>query len=149
MDEPEAAELFRAALQSSEALSRVTLFGATDSRSACPVRTPRKRPPPTPRRAIEHLERDDTVMIHCNSYVDGFWTDITRTYTFGHPMNNNRKCARLYWPRARLRLHASSPALAPRTWTQHREDAITNFGLAEYLRHGTGHGVGFLANECL
>src|SRR6185437_2129512 len=27
----------------------------------------------------------DVVLVHCNSYLDGFWTDITRTYSVGPP----------------------------------------------------------------
>ena len=38
------------------------------------------------------LKRDDTVMIHCNSYVDGFWTDVTRAPTvFGPPDEQQQK----------------------------------------------------------
>jgi Xaa-Pro dipeptidase len=27
----------------------------------------------------------DLLLVHCNSYVDGYWTDITRTYCVGPP----------------------------------------------------------------
>ena len=26
------------------------------------------------------VETGDLVLVHCNSYGDGYWTDITRTY---------------------------------------------------------------------
>ena len=40
------------------------------------------------------LEANDLVMMHCNSYVDGFWTDITRTYTLQAPDRTARKNVR-------------------------------------------------------
>ncbi len=27
----------------------------------------------------------DFALVHCNSYVEGFWTDITRTFSIGDP----------------------------------------------------------------
>ena len=27
----------------------------------------------------------DLVLVHCNSMVDGFWTDVTRTFCLGEP----------------------------------------------------------------
>ncbi|HWE00496.1 MAG TPA: M24 family metallopeptidase, partial [Bryobacteraceae bacterium] len=31
------------------------------------------------------IERGDFVLVHCNSWLEGFWTDITRTWTLGEP----------------------------------------------------------------
>ena len=143
MDEPEAGRAFSRRASKSETLSRVTLFGATDLCSACPVRTPRKRLPPTPGRAIGNLEPDDTVMIHCNSYVDGFWTDITRTYTFQPPDERQQKMRTAVLAAREAALECIKPGARAADVDAASRRTITNFGLAEYLRHGTGHGVGF------
>ena len=92
MDEPEAAQFFRAPLQIANPSAR-TLFEAMDSRSACPVRIQRKRMLPM-RVRDRTSETDDIVMIHCNSYVDGFWTDITRTYTLQSARRTTRENVR-------------------------------------------------------
>src|SRR5581483_10407069 len=34
------------------------------------------------------IAEGDLVLVHCNSYADGFWTDITRTYHIGEPGTN-------------------------------------------------------------
>src|SRR5581483_5332573 len=31
------------------------------------------------------IEEGDFVLLHCNSYCGGFWTDITRTFSIGRP----------------------------------------------------------------
>ena len=36
------------------------------------------------------LNDGDLVLVHCNSYVDGYWTDITRTYCLGEPDERQR-----------------------------------------------------------
>ena len=81
MDEPEAAELFRAALQRAKPSARD--FVRSDGFAFC-MSGPNAAKASAAYARTRHrtLERDDTVMIHCNSYVDGFWTDITRTYSF-------------------------------------------------------------------
>ena len=35
------------------------------------------------RSRTRRLEAGDLVLVHCNSYADGYWTDITRTYSLG------------------------------------------------------------------
>ena len=80
MDEPEAAELFRASLQRRKPYG-VILFDATGFAFCMSGPNAAKASAAYARTRHRTLERGDTVMIHCNSYVDGFWTDITRTYT--------------------------------------------------------------------
>ena len=31
------------------------------------------------------IGHDDMVLVHCNSYADGYWVDVTRTYMVGEP----------------------------------------------------------------
>jgi len=37
------------------------------------------------RSQARQLTQHDLVLVHCNSYADGYWTDITRTYCLGKP----------------------------------------------------------------
>lgn len=74
MDEPEAAQVFRAPLCTTESPGRpmhrhdgfAFCMSGPNSAKACAAyaRTRHRR-----------LQSQDLVMIHCNSYVDGFWTD--------------------------------------------------------------------------
>lgn len=84
-------------------------------------------------------------LVHCNSYVDGYWTDITRTYSLGEADAYQR---RLYdavlEARAaalsviRLGIRAAEVDQATRT-------VLASQGFGPQFKHGTGHGVGFAA----
>jgi Xaa-Pro aminopeptidase len=89
------------------------------------------------------LERHDTVMIHCNSYVDGFWTDVTRTYSFRPPDERQYNMRAAVLAAREAAFACIKPGARAADVDAASRRTITNFGLAEYLRHGTGHGVGF------
>ena len=142
MDEPEAAELFRAALQCAKPSARN--FVRSDGFAFC-MSGPNAAKASAAYARTRHrtLERDDTVMIHCNSYVDGFWTDITRTYTLQPPDERQCKMRTAVLAARNAALECIKPGARAADVDAASRKAITNFGLAKYLRHGTGHGVGF------
>src|SRR5207237_1284460 len=35
------------------------------------------------RSQARQIELGDLALVHCNSYADGYWTDVTRTYSVG------------------------------------------------------------------
>jgi Xaa-Pro dipeptidase len=91
------------------------------------------------------LETGDAVLVHCNSYVNGYWTDITRTFFLGEPSSRRRELQDAV-------LAARIAALATvRSGTPAREvdrsarDVLSARGLGAAFTHGTGHGVGFAA----
>jgi hypothetical protein len=42
------------------------------------------------------IEQGDLVMIHANTCADGYWTDLTRTYTAGNLRNGKAICVRRF-----------------------------------------------------
>src|SRR5205823_5338313 len=91
------------------------------------------------------LRDGDLVLLHCNSYAEGYWTDITRTYSLGAAGAVNRRmfaavlearAAALATIRAGVRA-ADVDAAARRTLEAH--------GFGDAFTHQTGHGVGFAA----
>ena len=87
----------------------------------------------------------DLALVHCNSYVDGYWTDITRTYCLGEP--DERKL-RLYRAVMEARAHAletiRSGVKAAEVDHATRE-VLKSHGFEQEFKHSTGHGVGFAA----
>lgn len=91
------------------------------------------------------VEQGDFVLVHCNSWLEGFWTDITRTYTLGD-LDSKQKQIRAAVAEARTAAldkirpgqSASAVDLAART-------VMKQHGLEREFKHGTGHGVGFAA----
>jgi Xaa-Pro aminopeptidase len=84
-------------------------------------------------------------MIHCNSFVNGLWTDITRTY---HPTPNDDDALRLYQAvlaARRAALDVIAPGVRGREVDRAAREVIGRYGFGPHFRHGTGHGVGFAA----
>jgi Xaa-Pro dipeptidase len=82
-------------------------------------------------------------MMHCNSYVDGLWTDITRTYTLQPPDEQQTKMHTAVLAAREATLDAITPGARAAEVDAVARRVIQDFGLGQYLKHGTGHGVGF------
>ncbi len=91
------------------------------------------------------LEGDDIALLHTNSVVGGFWTDITRTYRIGaaHPQADAVQEAVLKATRSAL--NAIRPGVPAREVDRAAREVMTAAGYGKQFRHATGHGVGFAA----
>lgn len=91
------------------------------------------------------IESGDLVMIHANTCGDGYWTDITRTYSAGEPTDRHQAmCAAIL--RARdAAVNAVRPGARASEVDRAARDVMQAHGFGEAFRHGTGHGVGFAA----
>jgi Xaa-Pro aminopeptidase len=97
------------------------------------------------RSTSKRLCAGELVLVHCNSYADGYWTDITRTYCLGEP--DERQCA-MY----DAVLAAREAALGTIRAGARAADVdaaargvIAARGFGALFKHSTGHGVGFAA----
>jgi len=87
----------------------------------------------------------DLVMVHCNSFVDGLWTDITRTFHPGSDDDGVRKLFEAVLAARRAALDAIAPGARARDVDRAAREVLAERGLGDAFRHGTGHGVGFAA----
>lgn len=97
------------------------------------------------RSRAKRIESADLVLIHLNSYADGYWTDITRTYSVGQPEQRRQEMydAVLAARQAALRsIHPGARAAAIDTAAR---DVLKARGFGPQFKHSTGHGVGFSA----
>lgn len=85
----------------------------------------------------------DLVLVHCNSYVDGYWTDITRTYCAGEPDDRQRELYEGVLAAHRAALDAIRPGARAADVDRAARDELSARGLGEAFKHPTGHGVGF------
>ncbi len=91
------------------------------------------------------LEEGDLVMIHANTCCDGFWTDITRTYTVGDP-SPRQQGMRAAIDEARAAAFAAIRPGAKAAAVDHAARSVMESrGFGKAFRHATGHGVGFAA----
>ncbi|HZO88862.1 MAG TPA: Xaa-Pro peptidase family protein [Chthonomonadaceae bacterium] len=91
------------------------------------------------------LERGDFALIHCNSYADGYWTDITRTYCLGEPDERKRKMVAAVLAAREAALQALQPGVQAAEVDRAARQVMTQHGFGKEFKHPTGHGVGFAA----
>jgi Xaa-Pro dipeptidase len=91
------------------------------------------------------VQPGDLVMVHCNSFVSGLWTDITRTYHPGPTEDGARELFEAVLAARRVALEAVAPGVRASEVDRAARDELASRGLAAAFRHGAGHGVGFAA----
>jgi Xaa-Pro aminopeptidase len=91
------------------------------------------------------LEEGDLVMIHANTCADGFWTDVTRTYTTGIPSDRQQSIRSAIMEARKAGLDAIHPGATGSAVDGAARSVLKSHGLGEAFKHGAGHGVGFAA----
>lgn len=91
------------------------------------------------------LQQGDFVLVHCNSYADGFWTDVTRTYCLGQPSERQRRLYEAVLAAREAALAAIRPGVRGSEVDRAARGVLEEHGLGKEFKHSTGHGVGFAA----
>jgi Xaa-Pro aminopeptidase len=91
------------------------------------------------------LDAGDLVLVHCNSFVDGYWTDITRTYCLGAPDTRQREMYEAVLAARAAALDAVRPGTRAADVDAAARAILVERGFGPNFTHATGHGVGFSA----
>lgn len=91
------------------------------------------------------LRSGDLVMIHCNSYLDGFWTDITRTFGLGGDDQREDRMYEAVFEARTAALAAIRPGARACDVDRAARSIIEARGFGSQFVHATGHGVGYSA----
>ncbi|HEX3741719.1 MAG TPA: Xaa-Pro peptidase family protein [Terriglobales bacterium] len=87
----------------------------------------------------------DLVMTHCNSCGDGFWTDITRTYTAGTRDPRQEQMHGAIMEARQAALSVITPGISARDVDRAAREVLDRHGYGAQFKHAAGHGVGFAA----
>jgi Xaa-Pro aminopeptidase len=91
------------------------------------------------------LRAGDLALVHCNSYVDGYWTDITRTFCLGEPTARKREMYSAVFAAREAALEAVRPGARAAEVDAAARAVLADRGFGSDFKHGLGHGVGFSA----
>jgi Xaa-Pro aminopeptidase len=91
------------------------------------------------------LSRSDIMLLHCNSYADGFWTDITRTFCLGGTNELTAKVYRAIFAAREAAFKEIRPGVQARLVDAAARDVLKQHGFGDEFVHGLGHAVGFHA----
>jgi Xaa-Pro aminopeptidase len=89
------------------------------------------------------LKSGDLVLVHSNSTLDGFWTDVTRTFVLGKPDARQQKMFDAIFAARKAAFDVIRPGISASIVDQAARDELAHRGFTTEFRHGTGHGVGF------
>ena len=127
---------------------RMRLHGADDRSyetivAAGPDHGARPHHEPSGRRIVE----GDTVIIDVGALVDGYHSDMTRSYVIGEPTQQQRELYELVSRSQHAGIDAIAGATQARTIDQASRDVFDAAGYGDWYLHGTGHGVGLEIHE--
>ncbi len=91
------------------------------------------------------IEAGDLVMIHANTCADGYWTDVTRTYTAGPSLKRHQEMRSAIAEAREAALNSIHPGVAARNVDKAARSVMEAHGFGKEFKHSTGHGVGFAA----
>jgi Xaa-Pro aminopeptidase len=97
------------------------------------------------RTRARQLRPGDLVMMHCNSCVQGFWTDITRTFHLGDPDERVTKMYQAIAEAGRAAIAQIRPGARASEVDRAAREVLSTHGFGKEFKHQTGHGVGFAA----
>jgi Xaa-Pro aminopeptidase len=83
------------------------------------------------------------VLVHCNSHIDGYWTDITRTYCLGEPEDRQRAMYNAVYAAREAALATIRPGVHAAEVDRAARTILEDRGFGRYFTHGVGHSVGF------
>jgi len=89
------------------------------------------------------IGRQEFILIHCNSYADGYWTDVTRTYVLGEPDSRQLRIYEAALSARAAALAVIRPGASAADVDRAARDELRARGFDKEFRHATGHGVGF------
>jgi Xaa-Pro aminopeptidase len=91
------------------------------------------------------LATGDLALVHCNSYVDGYWTDITRTYCLGEPTPRQTEMYAAVHDARAAAIAVIRPGANAHEVDRAAREVLSQRGFGDEFKHSTGHGVGFAA----
>lgn len=91
------------------------------------------------------IEERQLILTHCNSYADGYWTDITRTFVIGKPTDRQRAMYDAVFAARDAALRAIAPGKSASEVDHAARSLLESRGFGKNFKHATGHGVGFSA----
>jgi Xaa-Pro aminopeptidase len=93
------------------------------------------------------IRRGDLVIIDCGATVDGYRSDMTRTFSIGEPDESAAAMVELVTRAQAAGLAAVAPGRAAVTIDEACRAVIAEAGRGEEFLHGAGHGVGLDIHE--
>ena len=97
------------------------------------------------RSRAKRIEAGDLILVHMNSHANGYWTDVTRTYTLGKADDRQQQMYDAVFAARAAALSAIRPGVKAAEVDAAARDVMETRGFGPQFKHSTGHGIGFSA----
>jgi len=95
------------------------------------------------RSRAKQLGDGDLLLVHCNTCADGYWTDVTRTYSIGRPDDQRNQMYAAIFAAREAAFQAIAPGEKAADVDRAARSVLRDRGFGKEFKHSTGHGVGF------
>lgn len=102
---------------------------------------------PHGRPSDKKIERGDFVTIDCGAKLDGYCSDITRTFVVGEASERHKTIYNAVLEAEVASIQAIKPGLPGKEVDQIARNVLAKYNLAQYFGHGLGHGLGRLVHD--
>jgi Xaa-Pro aminopeptidase len=102
---------------------------------------------PHGRATDKRLQEGDFVILDLGAQVDGYVSDITRSFVVGAPTERHRKIYETVLRAQTACIEALVPGANGKKIHQMAIDILAEQGLAQYFGHGLGHGIGLEVHD--
>lgn len=102
---------------------------------------------PHGRASTKKIKKGELVTVDFGCTVDGFHSDMTRTFAVGEPGALGRKIYSIVLEAEQQGVRAARPGMTNRELDEVCRSHIRQAGYASYFGHGTGHGLGIDVHE--
>ena len=93
------------------------------------------------------IQSGETVIIDVGALVDGYHSDMTRSYVVGEPTDEQRRVYELVLDVQRAGVDAAVAGCAAVELDDACRARFADAGFGDWVLHGTGHGVGLVIHE--
>ncbi|MCD6502539.1 aminopeptidase P family protein [bacterium] len=93
------------------------------------------------------IEAGDFVTVDFGAFVDGYASDMTRTFIMGEPSEKQREIYELVFRAQKAGFEAARPGLRGKQLDAVARKVIEDAGYGEFFGHGLGHGLGLLVHD--
>jgi Xaa-Pro aminopeptidase len=89
----------------------------------------------------------ETLIIDVGALVDGYHSDMTRSYVLGEPSSEQQRLYEILFEVQQVGIDAARPGVPAREVDAACRRMVDGYGLLDWYLHSTGHGVGLQIHE--
>jgi len=93
------------------------------------------------------LRRGDAVLIELNVYADGYWSDLTRTWSVGQPAKELKAVHEALIEAQDAAMNANGDGVKASEVDKAAREVVARHGFEKFFPHRLGHGIGVRMHE--